>query len=69
MYYIIEIIEKLYFFEILNVLENPQILSNMNSDFTSVITVRNIGSQYLLFVASEQVLDRSALSEYSTRRD
>ena len=39
------------------------------SGVTSVATVRNIAGQYLLFVASEQVLDESALSEHSTRRD
>ena len=34
-------------------------LSNMNSDFTSATTDRNIETQYFIFVVSEQVLDAS----------
>ena len=39
------------------------------SDFTSVATDRNIEAPSSIFVVSEQVLDASALSEHSTRRD
>ena len=48
--------------------ESPK-LSNMNSDFTSVTTDRNLEIPYTIFVVSEQVLDVSALSEHSTLRD
>ena len=39
--------------------ESPN-LSNMNSDFTSETTVRNIEIPSSIFVVSEQVLDASA---------
>ena len=48
--------------------ESPN-LSNMNSDFTSIATDRNLESPYTIFVVSEQVLDASAPREHSTRRD
>ena len=48
--------------------ESPN-LSNMNSDFTSATTDRNLEIPYTIFVVSEQVLDVSVLSEHSTRRD
>ena len=48
--------------------ESPN-LFNMNSDFTSETTVRNIEIPSSIFVVSEQVLDASAWSEHSTRRD
>ena len=57
--FLYHVIEKLIFLQIHNILENPQI-SNMNSDFTSETTVRNIEIPSSIFVVSEQVLDASA---------
>ena len=49
--------DSLYFLIKSQSFGEPPNLANMNSDFTSTATNRNLESPYTIFVVSEQVLD------------